>query len=281
MSLLLYRRTHKSSFRSLSLRSRRRIGIRHRTITVSAVQDSEVEADHTGFIAHSFASDDPIYDQLRSDPITVSITDDETPLAAVSIRFTDDVGGPLTELQVGDPLRIYVDVQDLRTTGDGKGVSSAVVDLLYNTSLIDVTGITHLAPFDDVTTGSLDDVAGLVDEAGGGEMLARPVNRRSQGLFYLEAVATASGTLLIQTEAAEGLASPLTLEGTPTDLRAEVNYGGASINIGTFAKVVGHHLFYNNSTLDAPEQGLSDDDAIATDKTSLQPGRHRFVCQLQ
>ncbi|MBE7384090.1 MAG: hypothetical protein F6J95_022055 [Leptolyngbya sp. SIO1E4] len=47
------------------------------TVEVSAVEDSEVEGNHTSVITHQISSDDSLYSALSIDPITVTISDND------------------------------------------------------------------------------------------------------------------------------------------------------------------------------------------------------------
>ncbi|MDB9525162.1 ubiquitin-like protein [Oscillatoria sp. CS-180] len=47
------------------------------TITVAAIDDSDVEGDHTGTISHSASSNDPNYNGIAIAPITVDISDND------------------------------------------------------------------------------------------------------------------------------------------------------------------------------------------------------------
>jgi len=227
------------------------------TVDVTAEQDDLVEGDHMGVITHTAESDDPIYNGILIGTLTAEITDDESPLAAVSFAFTDAAGSPISQVHVGDDLRIYVYGQDLRTAADGRGVAAAALDVLYNTAVIDVTGIVHLAPFDSTTSGTVDEPSGLIDEAGGGLMTSPRINRAQQPLFYLEATATAMGTLLVEANAGEDPGSSIKLQGMSSDVRASTDYGSGSLPVVADADLVAttldalpDHVLAGQTTLD-------------------------------
>jgi len=64
-------------------------------VTVSAVNDSDVEGAHTGVISHTVSSDDPDYDGISVANVTVHITDDDVALLEIvhSGGSTDVVEG--------------------------------------------------------------------------------------------------------------------------------------------------------------------------------------------
>jgi len=127
------------------------------TVTVTAVDDDVVEGDHMGLITHSASSTDTEdeYHEIPVNPLTATVTDNEA-LADVLIQFTDEFGNTITDLYLGDTFRICVLAQDLRTAGSGQGVTAAFVDVTYDQTLIDITGITHLAPFNQVLLFDVD-----------------------------------------------------------------------------------------------------------------------------
>ena len=67
------------------------------TVTVTAVNDSAVEGNHTGTISHTVSSTDPNYNGVTIPPVNVSITDNDGSLSAIRINvgggaYTDTVG---------------------------------------------------------------------------------------------------------------------------------------------------------------------------------------------
>ncbi len=99
------------------------------TITVTAVDDSVAEDDHEGTITHEAASDDPNYDELAIDDVTVDITDNDTAGVTVSpatISATEDgAGGSYTVVLTSQPaaeVTVYVYADD-QVTADPTSVS--------------------------------------------------------------------------------------------------------------------------------------------------------------
>lgn len=83
-----------------------------KTVTVMAVDDAAIEGNHTGMIAHTVTSGDAAYNGLSVAPLTVSITDNDSPpgVAPVpkpvpkpaeelrpAIAVTDATGGPIAD----------------------------------------------------------------------------------------------------------------------------------------------------------------------------------------
>jgi subtilisin-like proprotein convertase family protein len=149
-------------------------------------------------------------------------------LLAVTVAFADSEGSPLTQVTVGQSFRIYVYAQDLRTTGTAMGVLSAFGDVVYDTSLIDVTRLVPI--FNDFSTGSVDESAGRVEEGGGLENAA-PGTRAPQAVFYLEATAVAFGTLAVSADVGESVFSENQLFGRDGDVRSQTSYGAGQLPI--------------------------------------------------
>ncbi|WP_262924012.1 ExeM/NucH family extracellular endonuclease, partial [Spirosoma liriopis] len=53
------------------------------TVTVTAVDDNQVEGTHTAQILHSTSSTDPAYNGIATNPVSVTITDNDNPTTAV------------------------------------------------------------------------------------------------------------------------------------------------------------------------------------------------------
>ena len=104
-------------------------------------------------------------------------------------------------------------------------------DITYDTSLIDIQSITHV--FSTAPTGTINDAAGRVKEAGGnsGSLVEVP-GRLPQTVLVLEAIATAPGSLSITTDMAEDALSQVTLLGSDDDHRTRTKYGSARLTIG-------------------------------------------------
>ena len=161
--------------------------------------------------------------------LDVSVSDSSPPvtdLIDLSVRFTDMLGQPIESLQLGQEFRIEVMAADLREGDDWEGVLAAFADVMYDSSLIDVSSIHHV--FDDFTFGSLID--GEADDAGGLE-LESPSASGPQTIFTLNAVARQLGTLQVDTNVAEHLLAENLLFGVDGDLRELTRYGSGSISI--------------------------------------------------
>ncbi len=167
---------------------------------------------------------------------TVMVTVSELPRTdgmAVTVGFADENGGPIDNVFLGRPFRINVFAQDLRTTPEDPsvnvGVFSAFADVLYDTALIDATGIVHVFP--SGPSGAIDDNAGIVDDVGGASF-SRPPNRDPQLVFYIEATAVAKGSLIVTTNAGdhENFAENV-LFGVDADQRDVTSYDGSTIAI--------------------------------------------------
>lgn len=180
---------------------------------------------------------------LTADDVTASqqSTDGEQQQARFefTVRFTTPDGSQeLTQVEVGQQFRIEVSGHDLRD--NAQGIFSAFADVLYDDDRIEVANgsdaITYLRA-STITSGSVDDANGLVDEAG--SLLFATGGPASTPLFAIDAVAVAEGIATVTTDAPEVSINQIALFGlNGVDLRHEATYGGATLQIGELNPVV-------------------------------------------
>ncbi len=165
-------------------------------------------------------------------------TGERPALMEISLAFTDEDDVAVNQLALNEAFRIHVFAQDLRDDGAATGVFSAFADVLYDTTLIDVTDL--VAVFSAFPSGAIDDVNGIVDEAGGVNNV-QPIDRSPQEVFFLEGIATGLGTLDVVLTAAQNIFSENALFGHDDDVREFTNFGDQSIVI-TDTDLVGVHF---------------------------------------
>ncbi len=178
-------------------------------------------------------------------PITARVQVDQaadpTDVAAIAVRFQTHNGTPIDSVAIGQEFQIVVSTQDLRQTGEDRGAFGAIMDVVYDTSLIDVKKVTHLSPFTIVTAGDVDDPAGRIDDVGGLDGLQQPDSRAPQDVFVLDALATAPGNLVVATEPGEDPVIFNLLFGIDGDVTGRTEFGQGSLNIVTPAVSVADH----------------------------------------
>lgn len=77
------------------------------TVTVSAVDDTAEEGNHSGTITHSVSSSDPAYNGIGAAQITVSIEDNDLP---PGVTITQSMGSTIVEESgAGDTIQIVLD----------------------------------------------------------------------------------------------------------------------------------------------------------------------------
>ena len=180
-----------------------------------------------------FGSDDDFRDDASYGSASVEV---EAMELILQVRDAD--GNPLPDgatLQKGQEFRIYGLARDLRTTGEDVGVFSAYADVEYDTTLIDVTGITHHEDFSNSIDGTILEGEGLVDEVGGTDGLSQPDDREPQEVFYLSATAVEAGSLQVESNAGEDAGSENTLFGLDVDVREGTRWGIDQVEIVEFA----------------------------------------------
>ena len=144
----------------------------------------------------------------------------------IDVQFTDSTGRIIDQVQLGDSFQVDVLVRDLRAVP--QGVVAAFVDVIYDTDVIDVTSIVHHYQLGQ--DGRIDDSAGLVDDAGGGQ-LEPPASSAPQRLLSLTATAIRPCRLTIQTRAADGPDAIVALAGLDTDQRDRTLFGQATLTV--------------------------------------------------
>jgi hypothetical protein len=117
----------------------------------------------------------------------------------IDVAFRDLQGNRLEQVTLGQKFEIVLTATDLRRDGVEQGVFGALADALFDTELIDITKVRHIAPFDQAVSGTHDEQAGIVDNAGGVQGLDQPATRAPQAFLVLEAVGVAAGRLTVQT----------------------------------------------------------------------------------
>jgi hypothetical protein len=98
----------------------------------------------------------------------------------------------LSSVEVGDHFFVEIWMQDLV---DGVGISGGSLDLSYPTGLVDVVGLFR-PEFSFITTGSVNEAIGLVDDFGGATLAGGlGVSPSFTRLGFVEFVATSSGQI--------------------------------------------------------------------------------------
>lgn len=168
-------------------------------------------------------------------------------LLAVSVLPTISLaagGDAVSELTVGDTFYLNVYVQDTRETP--LGVSTGVVDVVWDATLADPTGtadgsapdarIAFDSDYSQFQQGAIDDAAGLLDEVGATTTTTGLGAGSATLLFSVQMTATDDGTLVFATEAADGTGAYYTdprfaLVGEDAVDFADVTFQTASVTI--------------------------------------------------
>jgi predicted extracellular nuclease len=146
-------------------------GVATKTVTVTAVDDSDVEGAHTGTITHSTASTDANYNGITIAPVSANISDNDAPVTLISTIQGDGSESPLVGQQVkieaivvgnfqdgdGDASRnlrgFYVQEEDADADADGNALTSEGIFIFENGNFIT-----------DVNVGDKVQITGTVDE---------------------------------------------------------------------------------------------------------------------
>ena len=177
----------------------------------------------------------------------------------------------LAEVKAGSTYYLEIWVQD--AADPGVGVTGGCVDVVYTTAAADALGLTHGTALNLFARGTINDAAGLVDDFGGATLTAgvglAPGWAR---LGSIRCVASAAGQT--DFDLLPGVLQ-FSRHGEGNVAWEDVALGGLALTVLPETEVVGRHVFYDCSAFDGGIAGpnTGDDDAIATDKTALQPGQ--------
>ncbi len=135
-------------------------------VTVSAIDDTDVEGDHNGIIAHTATSEDASYDGIEIDDVTVAITDNDS---ATNAPPTIDLVNTTTTLSEDTDMSVRRKVADLAIVDDGEGNNSLSLSGA-DADLFELDGSVALylkagAPLDFETNPQLDVTVSIDDPA--------------------------------------------------------------------------------------------------------------------
>ena len=222
-----------------------------KSITISVVGDNVTEADETFSLTVTPTSGT----LTSSDPISVlgTILNDEGLQAIIRLQIADLDGNPLplgATLPQNGEFILQAYVRDIREVP--QGVYSAFVDVLYNSSLVEVIGaINHAPTYLLEATGSTA-APGVLDEVGGTDDGVPPNPSGAELLlFSVPFKAIGTGIANFTLDPADGLNHDVLvyLDDDPVP-PAEINFVNTSIAIGAnvFSIDSVEHLEGNSGT---------------------------------
>ncbi len=173
---------------------------------------------------------------------------------------TDLTGNPISAIGVGQPFLLQGNVRDLRADdGDGspidrRGIAAAYMDVLYDLSLVSISGsITYGPDYLNSTAGSTA-IPGLIDEVGALQTSNIPLGADAALLFSVPMVANAAGVA--------------SFVGDPADQREEANPGlppeHDSLLFQPPSNILLQNMRFTNATLSIVSSGAV---PIAVDNT--------------
>jgi hypothetical protein len=150
------------------------------TVTVTAVDDAAVEGPHTGTISHTSASTDTTYNALTIASVTANITDNDAPVAGVTITQS----GGSTAVTEGGATDTYTVVLNTAPTANvtvtinpGTQVTVAPVTLTFTTANWNTAQTVTVTAVDDALSegthsGTITHTAASTDAAYNGVAIA-------------------------------------------------------------------------------------------------------------
>ncbi|MDA1050594.1 MAG: FG-GAP-like repeat-containing protein [Planctomycetota bacterium] len=155
-------------------------------------------------------------------------------LVRVRLETADPLGNPISAIGAGEDFQLRVFVDDLRDSPDDEGVFAAYLDLLYDSSLVSITGPLVFASEYDFGRSGDTASAGIIDEAGAFTSSQSPLGGSERLLFSVPVHAEAAGQAVFQADPADDPpAHDVLLFGVgPAVPASAIEYGSATIVIG-------------------------------------------------
>jgi hypothetical protein len=99
---------------------------------------------------------------------------------------------PLVDVPVGSTFFLEVWTKDV--SDPARGISGGFLNLLYSTGQLDATGLDHGSTYNVLSSGTIDDPAGLVEDFGGNTLGGTPGKTEWARLGWITLSAAACGT---------------------------------------------------------------------------------------
>jgi hypothetical protein len=193
-----------------------------RTITVEVAGDTTFEADEAFTVTLSNASNAQIVTATATGTI---LNDDLAARLTLEVQELDVVAG----LSVGETFLVLGRWADL-SQAVPRSIYAGYADISFDSEVLRVESIEYSAEYPFGHTGSIDQDAGLVDEAGAisGNFSAPPDN---DVVFVLRVTALASGSTTIASAAGQAWSSEVVLYGDEQDRRLSTEFGSLTVQI--------------------------------------------------
>ena len=210
-------------------------GVTSQTILIPIVNDNIVEGNEDFTVLLTSATGVAIGDGEA----TGLIVDDDADLPdKVRIRLEAvDLGGTvITSVNPGDTFELRAFVQDIRTSaGTARGVASAYLDVLYNSTIISVNApINFSAVYGNARSGSLA-ADGLIDEVGAFDGVD-PLGVQERLLFSVSVTAVGSGLAVFTPDPADQQEHDVTVYGEDVAvLPNQIDFVGTTVAVGSNA----------------------------------------------
>lgn len=203
----------------------------------------------------------------RSQPNTITVSD--VALGAIELDLTDLNGNVITSASVGQSFKVQVYVNDLREAA--QGVFSAFLDLIYNSTLIELDGtnpITRGTVYTNTATGDTT-TAGLVNELGGVSNTTAPLGGGRKLLAEVRLKTKAVGTATFTAENADGTGAEFLVYGSNIPVAvSRINFDTASLSVG-LDFTVGNDTYNFNEDSSNNSMPVLQNDIVQSGSTSV------------
>jgi large repetitive protein len=180
----------------------------------------------------------------------------------MTVTLTKPDGSPLTQLTANEEFVLHVFAEDVRTPA--RGVFSAYLDVIFDSTKATVTGPIQFDPFYSAGRQGSTATAGLIDEAGAFAGFTE-AGAGPRKLFSVPMRATASGTLTFALDPNDsGNLEMLVygLEDNDPVADTEVHFGSATITVGATFNAVNDAFSVGENTQNNTIDPLANDASI-------------------
>ena len=176
----------------------------------------------------------------------------------------------------GETFEVDVHFVDVRDPQNPAAVFSGYADIEFDPTLLRVDGITRDAGFPLLPTGTIDQQAGVVEEAGATAEEMSPAD--DTRVFTLQITALAAGSTTISTNVGEDAISEVVVFGEDDDQRQETDFRNVDIEIVDALPEVATNTYGGGVRVSVYDMdgGLTDDE-VAWRWRDFRPGTTRVV----
>ena len=183
------------------------------------------------------------------------------------LKLVDASGNAITSASVNQVFKLQVFVEDIRTVSSG--VFAAFADILYNSTLVEVTGTTPISHGTIYSNSPLGDTntLGVINEFGGVSNSTSPIGEGQKLLGEISMRTKAVGQAMFNSESADGTGTEFLVYGLSNGVPT------SQVNFGSIALAIGQNFVATNDTFSVNEDAANTSlDALLNDTINQGSG---------